>query len=531
MAKDTAGRVTLDLVGHFRVTGPDGADCTPVSQKAQAVLALLATGGGLRRTRAWLQDKLWSESDREQGAANLRQALATIRRALGPHRDLLQANRVSVWLAAAQVELCPAPAHWRGAAFLEGLDVPDSEFNLWLQGRRGEEGATPAAAAPPTPPQGWHVALLGWDGATAEAFHLQSEFLAILTRNLSEYGEVRIGYDAPEVPDAHTLVVEVRAAQAGGDAGISFRATARRALSGHVLWTETARVGGGSDFLSSDSQLLGLAFRVQSALVQAIERDAGRENTGFLLGPVIAGVFSFRPDRVKQARAVLESHEVPDLAGTIMGWRAQTSIIELIERFEPDEQLCVEQGLEYAARAVEADTMNSMVLSAAANANVLLGWNAEAGSELASMSIRVNPSNPLSWIAYAIAALYADKPRMAKEAAQTAAKLAQRTHLYFWCEFHVGLSALQLNELDEACRSFETVAALAPEFRPPLRYLLAAYASRRDYERAGRVLARLRALEPDFTLEAFVSDREYPVTLARRLGLLEPEAFAPMLRA
>ena len=56
----------LDLGGPLRLSDAGGADLTPRARKAQGLLALLGTAPGLKRSRSWLQDKLWS--DRGAGA-------------------------------------------------------------------------------------------------------------------------------------------------------------------------------------------------------------------------------------------------------------------------------------------------------------------------------------------------------------------------------------------------------------------------------------------------------------------------------
>jgi hypothetical protein len=63
----------LRLAGPLRlVSFASGADVTPRSAKAQAILALLGTAPSLRRRRVWLQDKLWSDRDPENGAGYAR---------------------------------------------------------------------------------------------------------------------------------------------------------------------------------------------------------------------------------------------------------------------------------------------------------------------------------------------------------------------------------------------------------------------------------------------------------------------------
>lgn len=96
----------------------------------------------MRRSRAWLQDKLWSDRATEQGAASLRQVLVEIRRALGAHRDALVAD--AGWIGfdpeRIVVKIVPSADDWAFSGeppeFAEGLDVPDAEFEDWIRDQR-----------------------------------------------------------------------------------------------------------------------------------------------------------------------------------------------------------------------------------------------------------------------------------------------------------------------------------------------------------------------------------------------------------
>jgi hypothetical protein len=131
-------RLRLHLAGPLLLQDADGRELTPRGKKAQGILALLATSPRLRRTRSWLQDKLWSDRAPEQGAASLRQCLSEIRRSLGEHVECLQADRGWVGLDPDRIEVCldePGPGCGE-TEFLEGLDISDREFENWIRDQR-----------------------------------------------------------------------------------------------------------------------------------------------------------------------------------------------------------------------------------------------------------------------------------------------------------------------------------------------------------------------------------------------------------
>lgn len=144
-------RVQMCLLGAFALIGPDGKNITPTGQKAQALLALVATSEHGVRSRVWLCDKLWSDRESEQAFANLRQALRHIRKCLGRYADVIEADRTSIRIRldlievdvlaltegrSSQLEGTALLRDSIDADFLEGIDIRDPEFEEWLTTER-----------------------------------------------------------------------------------------------------------------------------------------------------------------------------------------------------------------------------------------------------------------------------------------------------------------------------------------------------------------------------------------------------------
>ena len=129
----------LDLAGPFRLREAQGVDLTPRSRKAQGLLALVGTSPSLRRSRLWLQDKLWSDRGAEQGSASLRQCLTDIRSTLRDHRGCFRTDSGWIALDPERVLVNTTVSERDGDAnveFLEGLDIRDPEFEHWLRDQR-----------------------------------------------------------------------------------------------------------------------------------------------------------------------------------------------------------------------------------------------------------------------------------------------------------------------------------------------------------------------------------------------------------
>src|SRR5262245_34627396 len=153
-------KVRIQVVGAFAVHGPAGDDRTPRGRKACAIIAMLALSPENKRSRAWLQDKLWSTRAPEQGAASLRQSIHEARTALGDDKDLILADKFSLSLdrrrCTVDLDDDPNSGVRSGAELLEGLDLGDDEFEEWLREqralfrRRKPNGVHPVAKTAPS---------------------------------------------------------------------------------------------------------------------------------------------------------------------------------------------------------------------------------------------------------------------------------------------------------------------------------------------------------------------------------------------
>lgn len=142
----------IRMIGVFEVRDETGLDRTPRGAKARALLAMLACTEGHRRPRRWLEARLWSDRGQEQASGSLRQALTELRKALGPLADRLTSDRDCVALAGFVSDLADTTAVRqalaRGREFLEGIDILDPGFNLWLAEERQRVAALPVATEP-----------------------------------------------------------------------------------------------------------------------------------------------------------------------------------------------------------------------------------------------------------------------------------------------------------------------------------------------------------------------------------------------
>ncbi len=253
---DHDGSLTqITLFGPFSVTSPSGRDVTPNGKKARALIAMLALAPQGRRSRAWLQDRLWSDKAQKQGRASLRQLLSELRKHLEAANCVILetgGDDIALNLRSVSIDIHSStpPTHYE---LLEGLDIEDAEFDEWLSDERAHwynrlsTAQQPAAdVTPPIAVQTNKVTLRRWtprialvdfaaigdDSVDHLAAGVMSEIVSMFGALSDIYELARAKSDENPATD-YTLTGTVRQ-------GGSFRVTVQlsRQDTNTIIWTE-----------------------------------------------------------------------------------------------------------------------------------------------------------------------------------------------------------------------------------------------------------------------------------------------------
>lgn len=529
----------IHLYGPLRVLAPDGTDLTPQgARKVQGLIALLATAPGLAHRRTMLQRLLWSDRSPTQRSASLRQGLSALKQALGDYGAVLRSDREQVALDAARVRIAPEPAG--GALFLDGLTIPDPEFDAWLRIERGMRHR--ATTAPADTLQPLAPAALG-PAPTAPALFILREtksnamealignlFADSLARSLSEQFTLELTELTPrsmERQRPQDLLFSADALVSAGTTALRVSLEAgprrRRLWAGHRVATDHA----GLAALEND-EIQRLVNEAVEGYADALlaERQQGRQrvNASVMGRIAVRDIFTMRPEAMANADDLLDRAYYLDPRGIYLAWKVLLRVIRLVERHRVDVQATTEEAVALARQAVEFEPMNSMVLAAASNAASLVEANSATAMELAQRAVRLNQSNPLAWDCLSTAALHEGKLEEAYVYAVKSQRLAGNTPFKHWYDMGRVLMATVTGRLPEAVR-LAGAASVVPHFKPPLRYIAALYAHAGRHDDAERAVARLRAVEPDFSTERMVEDPQYPVAALRRSQILRRGLF------
>ncbi|MEM7641553.1 MAG: hypothetical protein AAF366_03400 [Pseudomonadota bacterium] len=530
------GLLRIDLWGAFAITSPDGRDLTPRLAKGQALIAMLLTARDGRRGRSWLQAHLWSDRSKAQASASLRQALAQIRKGLGPAADIVASDRLTVRIDQSRIDIGAGRA---GDEFLAGLDVRDEEFEDWLR----QERAFQAAQTPPQPSQQPIaaprlarrsepiVALSTTNAADTPLGAVELFLVDSVARALRETFAVRIRTGT--VPETEGEAVELRLAgsmSAPNCVFLSARCLGSR--SSELIWSghQSVRMAGAAPFEDLDllAWINGIVAAVADHLGRAPQATADRSCATRMGLVALRDMFSLRPDRVAAADRMLADAYRADARAIFLAWRAQLRIVQFVERHGHQAEALRTDGLLLTRKALAMEPGNSSVLALAANAQVVFGHDLFASDALSQRSVEANPGNPFAWWARSFSYTYSDRPDLALAAGEHGHRLAAGSPYRFWWDMQVAMSACAARRIDRAILAGERTIAFAGESRPTMRYLVGLHAGKGAVERSAHWARRLRALEPDFTPDRLVTDGDYPASLLRRYAPVSIDKLRPI---
>jgi hypothetical protein len=520
--------VTIRVRGRFTLTDASGADLTPSRRKERGLLALLALAPERRRPRSWIMDKLWSTRSQNQASGSLRRALSNLRHDLGPTAEVLMADRHDIWLTNA-VTIDRRSDLGRGAEFLEGLDVPDPEFEDWLRDIRQahrQEGEVQTLCGPASVLKssgGTVVVLCPPERVSSpdETF-LVSFLLDNISARLTGLGgaEVHVGAQpsVDRLTRADTIFwIEISSATAENDWHVRLRLHAdrnRRFLwsGGTTLPMDIREICEGPKVAAFVSTALAGMFG-RSGLVRRADRSAYIQ-----LQRAAARLFTGSQQDLESAETDLARLSDSDSAVAALAWRAFACLTRVLE-FREDADSALAEARTYLCDALALDPGNPLALSVAASLELKLGVDKDLGHYLAQRALQQGEHDPYALDAMAQAEKLRGNATTAYQLATQGREAAKGLPNAFFWDMEVCLTALGTNDLDTALDAARSAHLKNPSYRPALRYLCALNLLRDDHEAARRAGTKLKAIEPSFELSA-IRDRDYPIHTLRQSGRL-----------
>lgn len=517
--------VQINLTGPLRVIADDGLDLTPATQKARAILGILAVAPGGRRSRAFLIDHLWSGKARAQAQMSLRQSLREIRKSFGVLApDLIEADHFVVSLNIAKI----TPIAGEGD-FLEGIDIDDPEFEDWLriERRNREVSVRPLSdkgAQADRAPAARHYALRidppitssnRIDEAQSAGRLLDRIVLSLAEEGFSEFHDRRPGSPLALAasPIAAAAVDVLRCSVAISSDIAHIVLVLVNLASGHVRLMRTLDLPAGLMWLDSCEALDTLVIEASERIWHEREAFSTRarmgESASDIINAAVQDMFALGVSDLDRAEAELRALLRSPFGALAAAWLAFLLTFRVGQRFVDHSSALHDEARMLMASALERAPGNALVLALSGHVQSYLFGNYVRAQELLDHAVKINPSRALGWDLYSVLQAYVGNPRAGLQYAQKARSLGAFSPYRYYFDVSCLVTASMSGEHRLAIRHGEAALQERQSFNSALRFLAASYGHLGEGQHASDMRDRLMALEPTFSLDA-LREARYP---------------------
>ncbi|MEM7614207.1 MAG: tetratricopeptide repeat protein [Pseudomonadota bacterium] len=503
---------TLRLAGTFALTDADGRPVAVASQRAQALLAVLALEPGHRMTRSRLATLLWGDRAEEQARASLRQELSALRRTLQPTCEVLTSDRISVGLEVASFQI-----EDQGGLLLDGIEIASEPFEDWLRAHRSRatgptEAPTIRLARIPM------LAVLPFtDFSPSEDFFADGvveEITGALAR-IQDIGVIarqstvaldRSSLDIPRIADAlgATYLIEGSIRRAGTRVRISVHLVEGR--TGQMIWE--ARYDDALDDLFDlqdriASQIAGQVLpTLRAAEITRAVAEPFSNRTAYDL-VLTAYPHFWAHERARNAHALEILGKAVDrdpeyaLALAMCGW-AQAQEVTYMWTDDPARDRA--RAIALADRAATHAADHAPTLTAVAATLTLVTDQMDRAAHFIDRALAIDPNNAWAWLRRGwLHGFEGDTPR-AMAAFDTATQLSPLDPFRFNCAFGRAYALRAADKLAEAEALVEEGLRLNPAATWALRMMVALRYGQGNIAGAKEAAARLMANYPHVTV-------------------------------
>nr|AOO92902.1 SARP family transcriptional regulator [Rhizobium leguminosarum bv. trifolii] len=555
------------LLGPFALVDAEGRSVTPKSKKAQALLAMLALSARGSRSRIWLRDKLWSDRSDDQAAASLRQALLDIHKTLGPARDLLIADKNTVWLDMDRLVLdtelvvrTNPSADQITDELLEGIDIRDPEFEDWLTLERQNwysrlnvgqvhdvfeprqqpsrdiakhSALLPLTGAPDVPRQGKPPEIAGsnpyrrpadgdwqWvmvlqppivvgvgEGGQIAATRFQNLIAKAITDGLA-IGVSDRSFTLPDIEESEQRIslpicLQLRLTFDGDMVMIEL--VMKHLINNRIHWLSSQAINRTQFERGEFGTAAALISQAVDQLAYFLETQANdrRLSQDGLLIDAVNAIFRLSRSDLDNAERRLEEQIQYQPRSSTFAWLSFIRTFQVGQRFNALDAHLIEEAQAYARKALELDPQNSVSLALVGHVHSFLFGEYDYAANLFEKSIRLNPALPLSWDLYAMLHCYAGQPDKAVAMARWVQELGVYSPHKYYFDTTKCIAAALAGDHTAAIAAGEEALRARPNFNSLLRYLASSHAHSNNLGGARHYLQRLEAVEGGFSINAF----------------------------
>ena len=518
--------LAINLFGACSVASVEPGRFVVSGAKHKALFALLATAPFGRRTRSFLQETLWGQSCYDTGRQSLRRALADIKTILGDlYGQLLTSTNAEVTLDLSRVRFVGGAAT---GVFLEGLDIREVGYQLWLNGVRANPAqlaglfslaasprndVLPVVAVIPFRALGElaaDVALGDWLAEETARSLSRSRLIAVIS-HLSSRQLAKSVVEMSGVRDILKADFCVCGALRNLGGRIVVDADFVDARSGRMLWTRRFAGSIGDMLADAGGGLANLVNSVGAALAdEAIAHVRGRA-----LGDVedhrlvIAGVALMHratlSDFARSREFLAEAARRAPQAAEVHAWLAQWHALSVMNRWSAAAERDARLAADAAARALDLSPDNAFGLMMDGFVQCNLRRRLDLAETRYEQALARDPNEPMAWLVKAALHTFRGEAAEAVAAAETAtARSPIDPFGYFYDTLTAG-AYMAAGDYRQALDLAERAIRVNDRHLSTLRVKIVSLTMLDRMEEARAAAARLLQGDPEFTVKNYMS--------------------------
>ena len=407
-------QLKLKLYGPFAAVLSDGTPIELRGDKQIALLAMLAASPDGKRSRQWLQEKLWSRSGSDLGRASLRQAVSSLKHALAAHFDqIFDVTRDQIAFRPRMFSLMGHPGE---GVFLDGINVREDGFENWLAahraGHRAHEDTVPIQSLLPSILVTRPLVSGAFDQGIALSDALTHQISRALSRSqlffvishLSSRGIDPRTIDLIHIRDRvqACYVVAGNLRYAGGE--ITMDLDLIETKTGQIMWTRSFTTRQevfsreADEFICRISSCIGQTILAKSIEITGTSDLPNVESHALMMSALIL-MNNMSKSHFSKARQLLEElvRRKPRRA-ELEAWLAQWYLLSVSQGWSQDPDHDRSMALDWSNRALDVNPLNPTAQIVHANIQNLLFSNFDTAKVTFRDALEADPNNAFGWL-------------------------------------------------------------------------------------------------------------------------------------
>lgn len=299
--------------------------------------------------------------------------------------------------------------------------------------------------------------------------------------------------------------------------------------SGATLWAFTSEIGTAELFDVQDEIVqriaAGIAPHVRSAeLRRALRKRPTSFNAYDLTLRALNVMDALERETFPQARAYFDQAMALDPRFAMpVAWSARWHSLMIGQGWTTDPARETAAAAELGARAVQLDPQNALALATCGHLRSYLFRDCETALIYFDRALGRSPSSALAWLMSSLTLTYVGRGEQAIRHAERAMLLSPCDQQLYYQYFALGLAHYGHGSYEEALRWARMSISANPHFSATPKLLMAVLSAMGRRQEAREAAAQLIALEPNFSMAAYVRRQpiQNPELRARFIGHIE----------